>query len=305
MRINRKHIPPTSWLITFESAARLGSLTKAADELCVTPTAVSKQLKNLEAFLNATLFVRSKQGVELTPEGKRYLDRVYDALLILEEETLYLKDQVNNPALKIEVGLCFLHFWLLPRLHKFRNRHPDILLELVVTNDGCNEARADYDVAFFFSDTENIKPSDHLLFNERMQLVCSPEFMKSCGGMIDINEIFEQPLIMLREELPSWEGWKSWSQRKGLKYRSPKNSLKVDDQVAVIQAAINDGGIAIAWDWQIRDLVRSGQLIAVTEVQEVPEKGYFISVSDDTINPAAYTFVNWVLEEELAGTQGQ
>lgn len=301
MPINRKHIPPTSWLITFESAARLGSLTKAADELCITPTAASKQLKNLESFLRTSLFVRSRQGVELTAEGRHYLDKICEALRIIEEETLHLKDSNKSPVLKIEVGLCFLHFWLLPRLHKFRQKYPDILLELAVTNNEFEASGMEYDVAFFYSDVDRTKHSSHLLFHERMMLVCSPQFIQRYGGRIDIETIFDQPLIMLREELPSWEGWKSWSQRTGLKYRTPKNALKVNDQVAVIQAAINDAGIAIAWDWQIRDLVRSGQLIAVSAIQEVPEKGYFISVSDDTINPAAYTFVNWVMEEELTG----
>lgn len=289
----------------FESAARLGSLTKAADELCVTPTAVSKQLKNLESFLKTPLFIRSKQGVELTAEGRRYLERVSDVLFILAEETLYLEERAGRPVLNIEVGLCFLHFWLLPRLDQFRQEYPNILLDLSVNNDGGVSSGSKYDVAFFFSQVGRKKQSDYLLFHERIMLVCSPEFLAKRGGSLDIETILDQPLIMLKEELPLWEGWESWCTRVGLTYRVPDNTLKVDDQVAVIQAAINNAGIAIAWDWQVRALLKTGQLISVTETLDFPDKGYFLTISEESDNPAAHTFVDWVLEEEARDRAGQ
>ncbi|MEC8484714.1 MAG: LysR family transcriptional regulator, partial [Pseudomonadota bacterium] len=92
MPIKNSDIPSHSSLIIFEAAARLGSLTSAANELCVTPTAVSKQVKQLEAFLNTTLFLRKKNGLELTTKGQSYLTTVNQVLHLLSEESKKLND---------------------------------------------------------------------------------------------------------------------------------------------------------------------------------------------------------------------
>ncbi|XAW88065.1 LysR substrate-binding domain-containing protein [Vibrio sp. CDRSL-10 TSBA] len=300
MAINRKLIPPTNSLIMFEAAARLGSLTKAANELCITPTAVSKQLKNLETFLKTELFIRSKQGVELTAEGRRYLDKVTTALTMLADETQLLNEETSAPALNIEVGSCFLHFWLLPRLDQFRQAHPDVLINLAVNNERYVGTNENYDVAFFYSQVDTINRTNYLVFHERILLVCSPSFLHKRGGKIDLRTLFDQPLIMLKDELPSWEGWQSWSDKMGLEYQVPASALMVDDQVAVIQAAINDAGIALAWDWQVRDLLDSGQLVAITDTLDFPDKAYFLTISEQCSNPAAQTFISWVVGEEQA-----
>ena len=298
MSIKSRLIPPTGYLLVFEAAARLGSLTKAADELCVTTTAVSKQVKKLEAFLDIQLFIRSKQGVQLTEPGYHYLQRVCEALDILSEETRQLDTSTTSFTLDIEVGPCFMHFWLLPKLEQFRQVHPDILFNLNVTNERYIDTNDNYDVVFYYSETDAVNKNGVQLFSERMQLVCSPKFLENRGGHIDLQTIFDQPLIMLKEEMSFWEGWQSWSEKVGLEYRVPHDALLVEDQVAVIQAAINDAGIALAWDWHVRELLETGQLISLTECVEFTEKAYFLSIADKKHNSAAQIFTDWVLQEE-------
>ncbi|MCQ1060350.1 LysR substrate-binding domain-containing protein [Photobacterium sp. DNB23_23_1] len=286
----------------FEAAARLGSLTKAADELCVTPTAVSKQIKQLESLLSTELFIRSTQGVRLSDEGRRYLDRVTEALTILAEETLIMDEAANVPALDIEVGPCFLHFWLLPRLDQFRQEHPDVLLNINVNNERQVATDDSYDVAFFYSPIHSQKQNNYLLFHERVLLVCSPGFLEKHGGHIDISTVFDFPLVMLKDELEFWEGWQTWAEKTGLEYRIPHDAICMTDQVAVIQAAINDAGIALVWDWHVDELLEAGQLVALTKLIDFNDKAYFLSIADHCTDPAAQTFVNWVLKQEQSAS---
>lgn len=303
MSIKSKLIPPTGYLLVFESAARLGSLTKAADELCVTTTAVSKQVKNLESFLNIKLFTRSKQGVQLTAQGYHYLQRVREALDILSEETKILEEPSTSVTLNIEVGPCFMHFWLLPKLEQFRQAHPNINLNITISNERYIDASDNYDVTFYYSTIDATSIHCQQIFAERIQLVCSPKFLESRGGHIDLQSVFDQPLIMLKKEMPFWEGWRSWAKKAGLSYRIPNNALMVDDQVAVIQAAINDTGIALVWDWHVTELIAKGQLVSVAHHIDFDEKAYFLHVANLQDNLEGRKFVEWV-QLQQSGYQG-
>lgn len=297
MAINSKLIPPTSCLLMFEATARLGSVTKAATELYVSPTAVSKQIKKLEEFLSAELLVRTTKGVFLTEKGRNYLVYVEQALNTLAEATSQMNTSHTPPALNVEVGPCFLHYWLLPRLDDFRQQHPSILLNLNVNNERSVGTENQYDVAFFYSKVDSQNMNNYLLFPERVMLVCSPSFFKKHNGRIDCNEPFKYSLIMIKDELPFWVGWKIWAEKVGIKYHIPPHTLFVDDQVAVLQAAINDAGIALAWDWQVKDLIDSNQLIALTDSVEFEDKAYFLSIAENCSNPAAKAFTDWVIKQ--------
>lgn len=299
MSIKSRLIPPTGYLLVFEASARLGSLTKAADELCVTTTAISKQIKNLEVFLGIQLFIRSKRGVRLTEQGYDYLQRVRKAFDILSEETRSFDASSTLIPLNIEVGPCFMHFWLLPKIEQFRKMYPEIILNVTISNERHIDASDNYDVTFYYSTINNARSDNcQQIFSERIQLVCSPMFLKNHGEHIDLQSIFDQPLIMLKKEMPFWEGWGTWAKKAGLTYRVPRNVLMVDDQVAVIQAAINDTGIALVWDWHVRDLISRGELVSLTDYMELDEKAYFLHIENQSENAAAKIFVEWVLQQE-------
>ena len=302
MAINHKNIPSLSSLIAFESASRLGSLTKAADELCVTLTAVSKQVKKLEAFLNTQLFTRGKQGVELTSKGKLYLKNVIEVLEILSNQSIKMDDDHHPLPLNVEIGTCFSHFWLLPKLDDFRNKYPDITLNLVINNERNIGDNSDYDIAFFYSSMDSINKNNHLLFTERILLVCSPEFLKKRPECIDLRQLWQQPVIMLKDALFFWEDWQSWANIYGIEYQQPQNVIQVEDQVSVIHAATNDAGVALAWDWHVRELIDNGKLIALTEPVEFNANAFFLSVSELSDHLASQLFVDWVISTERGYT---
>ena len=109
--------------------------------------------------------------------------------------------------------------------------------------------------------------------------------------------IFDQPIIMIGEEHESWEGWESWAAHTGIPYRKPRNTLRVEDQVAVIQAAINNAGIALVWDWQVEDLISNNKLIAISPPLELNDNAYFLATSNRSNSKAAKIFSNWLIAE--------
>ncbi|CAE6949511.1 Bacterial regulatory helix-turn-helix protein [Vibrio sp. B1FLJ16] len=299
MPFNRKLIPNTSSLIMFESAARLGSFAKASEELCVTTAAVSKQIKLLEETLDIQMFNRSKSGVELTSQGVQYLESATRALQILEDEAnSFIDVDEGISVLNVEVGLCFLHFWLLPKLDSFRQHYPKIQINLVVNNERTEVNEDDnYDVAFFYSKVDTLNRDNYLLFHDRVLLAASPNFVKTRLTSTDLSYILHQPKIMLKEELPIWEGWESLCNKLGVKYDISDDVLFVEDQVAVMQAAVNDGGIALVTEWHVKDLLESGQLVALTPTVEYEDKAYFLSVTETGNHKAAKLLIDWVTDQ--------
>ncbi|WP_068716576.1 LysR substrate-binding domain-containing protein [Vibrio tritonius] len=299
MPIHHKSIPSLSALIFFEASARLGTFTKASKELHISPTAVAKQIKQLEHFLDVTLFYRRKRGLELTNEGEQYLVHVTQALSILSDAGHRMKHPSQSQALNLEIGTCFSHFWLIPRLDDFRSRFPNINLNISINNERnmTQHGLPSYDVAFYYAPIDSEQKENYLLFDERMLLVCSPDFLAKNPECRDLSKLWQQPLLGIKDAPSFWESWQSWAQNTQLKYQSPTQMMLMEDQIGVIQAAINDAGIALAWDWHIAELLESEQLIALTPPVECYENAFFLSRSQVGCSDDAESFIHWVLEQ--------
>ncbi|PFG45439.1 LysR family glycine cleavage system transcriptional activator [Vibrio sp. ES.051] len=299
MPIDRKTIPTTGSLIMFESAARLGSFVSASEELFVSTAAVSKQIKQLEALLQVKLFHRTRTGAVVTRAGEQYLETTRQVLDILAQGTQRFSGEEDSTiVLNVEVGLCFLHFWLLPKLEDFRQHYPNIQINLIVNNERTQvDENDDFDVAFFYSSVDTSNRDNYLLFHDRVLLVASANFVETRLVDKDIRSILQQWKIMLKEELPMWEGWESFCHRLGVEYDISDDILFVEDQVAVIQAAFNDGGVALVTEWHVKDALESGQLVALTPTIEYENKAYFLAVSNKEKNEAAKLLINWVTSQ--------
>lgn len=298
MPINNRTIPSLSSLIVFEASARLGTLTSAATELCVSPTAVSKQIKQLEAFLNTQLFIRKKTGLELTKKGQSYLKVVSETLGILSEESQKMDDKVSPLPLNLEIGACFSHYWLIPNLDDFREKYPDIMLNISINNErNMSEVKSDqYDVAFYYASKETSFEDNFLLFNERMLLVCSPSFLEKRPEARSLENIWKLPLLGLKDAPEFWENWRTWAEHSGIDYQAPLNEIQMEDQIAVIHAAQNGLGIALAWDWHVEDLIAGGHLVALTTPIECDSNAFFLTRTENANQYSSECFINWVME---------
>lgn len=297
MAIHHKTIPSLSALMIFEASARLGSFTGAAKELCVTPTAISKQIRQLEDFLNTKLFIRRKHGLNLTYKGELYLRSVIQALDTLTDASQIMDDNDHPSPLNVEIGACFSHFWLIPRLDNFRDKYPNITLNITINNERDIGDNVNYDVAFYYASLTSQQRGSYLLFNERILPVCSPSFLAKHPDCQDLKKIWQQPLLMLRDAPMFWENWQTWAERVGFGYQTPTNALYMEDQIAITQAALSGAGIALVWDWHVQDFLKNGELIALKEPIECHRNAFFLSCADNNSERNARRFIRWVIRQ--------
>lgn len=283
----------------FEVAARFSSFTIAAEELCVTQAAVSRQIRQLEDFLGTDLFVRKHRKLELTATGVDYANKIRKSLIDLslatEEACATLRS--NQDRLRLVAGPCFSSLWLMPRLTKFQKLHPEVKISLTVDDHANNRSESDYDMAFFYSSQPEGLSGWHRLFKEKIFPVCSPCFLNQHGGVIDIDQIWEYPLLMMENWVDNWEDWETWARREGLEYRDPRKPLYLTEQTLIIEAAVQSCGIALAWDWHVQDRINEGKLVVLPSSNGKRFGSFYLSESRMADPNVTRKFLHWVNSE--------
>ncbi|WKL24526.1 LysR family transcriptional regulator (plasmid) [Sinorhizobium meliloti] len=180
MSIRRK-LPPLTALTAFEAAARLGSFTKAADELGVTQAAVSRQMHLLEDQLGFPLFHRLHRKIKLTEKGKTLASAAQDAFDLLAAGVAEISKGEHEAELTIAATVAFSHFWLLPRISEFSSQHPEINLRIITQDNMPNIESGDLDVAIRFGNGMWPDGQAELLFEDEIFPICSPKFAERAG----------------------------------------------------------------------------------------------------------------------------
>jgi LysR family glycine cleavage system transcriptional activator len=235
-----QHIPPIQCLLTFDAVARLRNVGRAADELCVTPSAVSHRIRQLEAHVGFKLFGRS--DFALTTDGAAYLQNVRSGLAALQQLPSR-RAAKGSTRLRVAVTPTFCRQFLMPRLELFRNAYPEIELTLQVSIplvDVTAEA-ADLEVRYGsggYTDLEH-----RLLLAEEVTPVCSPSYLNEWGatsGFDSIDEIAQARLI--RSPL---EPWTTWFAACGLHLPEPTRGAQFNDLGLAYDAAASGFGVAL------------------------------------------------------------
>ncbi len=233
-------IPPIQGLLAFEAVARLRSVTNAADELHVTPSAVSHRIRQLETRVGCKLFARG--DFSLTPEGAAYLGRVREALAVLAD--------VPNPTasdsvtrLRVAVTPTFSRQFLLPRLAQFRHAYPEIELVLQVTIPLANVVAEEADLEVRFGTGPYVDRETVRVVSDEVSPVCSPAYLNEAGpfdGLRTEAEIARARLI--RSPL---EPWRTWFAACGLTLREPAEGAQFNDVGLMLDAAEAGFGVAL------------------------------------------------------------
>mgnify|MGYP000054678992 CR=1 FL=1 len=179
-----------SKLYTFEVAARHQSFALAADELSLSPSAVSHRINQLEDELGIQLFVRSHRKVELTHEGKRVFWALKSSLDTLNQEILDIKNQELSGTLTVYSRPSIAQCWLVPALGDFTRRYPSISLTILTGNDNVNLQRAGVDLALYFDDAPSAQLEHHFLMDEAILPVCSPDYAQRfdlMGSLVNLS----------------------------------------------------------------------------------------------------------------------
>ena len=207
-----RRLPPLNALKAFEAAARSESFTRAAEELCVTQGAVSQQLKALEATLGIKLFIRERQRLVMTEAGREYLAVVRDALDRIAVGTERLVQRQTSGVLTVSTSPDFAAKWLVHRLGRFAEAHPDIDLRVSATMHHVDFAREDVDLAVRHGEGNWAGLDVVRLCSERLFPVCSPKLVSGRNRITKASDLLKFPLLRLDD----WKTWSRWFDAAGV-----------------------------------------------------------------------------------------
>ena len=250
-----RRLPQLNALKAFEAAARHVSFTRAAEELCVTQGAVSHQVKALEAELGIKLFNRDRQGLIITDAGRDYLGVVRDAFDRIAMETERLVQRQGSGMLTVSTSPDFAAKWLVHRLGRFVEAHPEIDLRISATMEHVDFAREDVDIAVRHGDGNWPGLDVTRLCAEHLFAVCSPAL--ACG-LTRPSDILKLPLLHLDERT----AWSAWFDAAGIAGVDAIHGPILNRASILIDAAIDGQGVALArtalaaWDLIHKRLVR-------------------------------------------------
>ena len=251
-------LPPLTALRAFESAGRALSFTLAADELAVTPGAISRQIRVLEDFLGLQLFVRSGREVTLTKVGADYLTQMTDAFAQIRAATALLTSVPQDAPLRVSTSITFTMRWLMPRLMSFHSKHSDSNLQLTMSLAPVDFQRNDVDATIRLGQEETPHAIVRKLFHADLVAVCSPRFCEQYGPFNDLNDLDLHTLLHTTARPHNWEVWLGGAGRPDV---VGAHQLTFESSSLAYQAAIEGVGFAIAQLPLILDELRSGTLV--------------------------------------------
>lgn len=293
----KRKIPSTQALVAFEAAARHGSFARAASELCLTESAVSRQISSLENYLDTQLFARVRRQVVLNDAGRIYAKHITRALRDLEGHTLSLMSKKqDNEVLELAVLPTFAHRWLLPRLRDFHAHYPQITVNLTEKT-----------VPFLFNDSQcdAALHSDHPawtgvtkidLFEERLVPVINPHYFDT-SRLKNPQDLMSMPLLYKATRLDAW--W-HWFELAGCaSYGVANLGMRFDLYGMVIDAAISGLGAALVPRFYVEKEIRQGDLEIPFNIELCHEKRYCLVYPEHKQDLfAVAAFRSWIIQEK-------
>lgn len=291
------------------AAAKYQSFTRAAEALCVTQAAISRQIRELEESLGTRLFTRTGRTVKLTADGSAFFDAAQLSFINISQaaQRIRSKDHARH-ELVICCSPAFSSLWLQQRIHGFLSRNADIEITQIAAQDYLGmESSVRPDI--FITKVNRVREgySSQRLFHDIIYPVCSPDFMNNHGKLLTLADVREAPLLDLspygRSQLAEHIDWAVWLAFFGidLKERSKEASqlFKSNDYNALVQMARHGHGMALGWHHLVAQLIEEGHLVKAMAHEIVhKERCHYLSIREDIIESSAATrFQNWMLEQ--------
>ena len=293
---NRNALPPLDLLVGFEAAARHLSFTRAGEELYLTQSAVSRQIKDLEDHLGVALFHRRHRALALTPEGQQFYAAAAQVLVTIRAATDQLRLRTGRQAIALTTTHSFAALWLIPRLAGFTRAHPDADVRITADTRVQDLERDGLDIAIRHGPPSLAGANAVRLFGERVFPVCSPKLLarKALKKPEDLKNH-----VLLQYDDPDgrhpWLHWKTWLEVAGIADLRPAGSLSFSGYEQIIPAALAGHGVALGRTPLVRDLLASKELVAPFKSSADPARAYFAIVSRRAGGrPEVRAFLEWL-----------
>jgi LysR family glycine cleavage system transcriptional activator len=285
-------LPPLPALRAFEATARLGGVSAAANELHVTHSAVSQQIRSLEVALGVKLFGRSGRGVILTAAGQELALGANDALCAIARTSSLVRRRANPKRMTITTLPSFAACWLTPRIARFIEEMPGVEINLISTSNVLDFARDGIDVAIRFGHGNYEGQDATLLMHDEMLVVASPGYV----AKMNIREPTDlSRCVLLRSDD---ESWALWFAHAGLDWPEPDKGLFFDDFALALTWAENGHGVALTRRCLADEALRKGTLLHILDITLPSERAYWFVVPQGLEpTPVLDRFRKWLFNE--------
>ena len=296
----RRLCPSLTDLQAFEAATRHGSFTHAAHELHVTQGAVSKQVKHLEEFVGAPLFVRVRQGLVLTEVGRRYLQKIQKGLDLIENASLEVRaDSGKGGTLSLTSMPTFGARWLIPRLAAFMRERPDIRVEFLPHRQGYDFSMPELDAAVRYGDGVWPGSNAEYLAGREVVAVCHPHLIPS--NPLAPADLLKYPLL---HHTTAPYAWSEWFAQVGERNRRAWEGSHFDQYSVIAEAAAAGFGVALIPRCLIEQELREGRLVVAVDVPVLASQGYYLCYPENRIDlPPLQALRRWLTHQPIATWQ--
>lgn len=286
-------LPPLYSLVVFEALARCGKIVPAAEELCVTPGAVSKQIGKLEEWFGRALFERVGRRLVLAPDAADLLSEVQHALNRIERVTNSFKTQASSHQLRVSAPPTFLTRWLIPRLGKFQQAFPEIRVQLENRRDRNSALPPNTDLAVRRGAGEWSGFASTHFMNEAITPVCSAEIGRERENW-KVPDLLEYACLRAGMRPHDWDDWCSVNDISVSDWHSV---FEFDHTFLALDAALDSLGFAMGPVSLLVNDLASGSLYAPFPDRIVASEGYYVLHNIDDMSPAVIAFRDWLSAE--------
>ena len=290
-------MPALDLLVGFEAAARHLSFTKAGEELYLTQSAVSRQIKDLEDQLGLPLFQRRHRALALTEAGQQFYAVAAQVITTMRAATERLRSQAGKRRpLAVTTTASFAALWLIPRLAGFTRHHPDVDVRITADTRVQDLERDGLDLAIRHGPASLAGPNAIRLFGERVFPVCSPKLLKKTP-LKKPEDLKHHVLLQYHDPdvRHPWLHWNTWLEVARVADLRPAGRLSFSGYEQIIPAAVAGHGVALGRSPLVEDLIEARELVAPLKDKADPARAYFVVVAKQSVQrPEVVEFVSWL-----------
>src|SRR5580704_6397215 len=295
------HLPPLSALRAFEAAARLGSFSKAADELSVTPAAISHQIHSLEADLGVALFHRHNRAVELTASAKLLLPGLSDAFAEIQAAVRRLRAHNDTGTLTVTASPSFAAKWLVLRLHRFQEAWPDVDVRISTSDALVDLTKGEFDVGIRYGTGRYPGLDVELLLKNEVFPACSPRLLEEGPPLRTPDDLRHHALIHVdqaTDRYPLLPTWPMWLKAAGVGGGPSAPGLTFSVGYMAMDAAIAGHGIVLAYSTIAASDLAAGRLVRLFSLALPDFFAYYIATAPGALErPKVRAFHDWLRQE--------
>ncbi|MCZ2723607.1 LysR substrate-binding domain-containing protein [Marinomonas sp. 15G1-11] len=300
--MRKKDLPSFSSLVAFEAAARYQSFKRAAEEVCVSQAAISRQIRLLEENLGGELFDRNHKHVSLNSNGKLFLDAVSLGLSHIETAANQLRNRHELSTMTIGLMSSIAGLFLAPRIGDFKKLYPEIDMYVVSLERSPNPQKDHFDIMITMGEEPSSSYESTYFFSEEIFPVCSPRYLEKNSKIESIQDLVKHTLLNTDDN--HWKNlpwtvidWNYWFEQNDVPYTA-LNGLSYNSYPMMINTVLSGHGICLGWKHLVNDLIRDGSLVKPVKETLLPKRDHYLLIRKAVAQRKDIAaFKEWFLEQ--------